>query len=147
MKVRLKILFAGLLSLIILNTCNKDEDNDKLPDNIIDFPAIIDDWEWQHTIRLDSGDILYPDEGMVIIYTYTTNDIFYATENDVKGQSYEYYITSETDTFDTETLNKMYLYQSGRRVLDRYFYLSNDTTLIIYDGVDYGFKGTFIKLN
>jgi hypothetical protein len=137
-----------LLSItLFIISCDKEETEDSIPEDRIDFPALIDDWEWQHTINRNTNDTLMPFGTENIIYTYTSNDLFYPTEDGRRGQTYVYYVTSETRVFDGDTCNKMYLYISGNKVFENFFYLPVNDVLVIYDGIDYIAKGTYHRMN
>jgi len=140
--------FIIVLSLAFLFTSCRDEDTgDPLPEDIIDFPTLVSDWDWQHTINTLSNDTLTPFGSQNVTYTYTQNGVFYSTEDGRRGQSYVYYVTAETRQFEGQTCNKMYLYISGNKVFENYFYLPVANALIIYDGQDYYAKGTFLKVD
>ena len=138
-----KYLFSVLLFVSGLFMACEQEASNSLPADIIDYPQIEYDWNWLKTVNLSTGDSALTENTDDIVFTYTENGVHYITEGGKQGQSYNYYVTSETRSFNGNTCNKIYFYISGNEVYNSFFYLPNQSTLIIYDGDDYAYKGTF----
>ncbi|NOZ45914.1 MAG: hypothetical protein GXO79_03940 [Chlorobi bacterium] len=137
-----KYLFYLLVSFTFF-ACNKNNNNEStLPENIIQVEGLQNVWNWVKTINLAKNDTIIPN--VPVTYTFTEDGLFYDTEDSIKNNTYHYYVTSETQIFDNNTFNKLYLYFGDTKVLEKYIYLPNPSSLVIYDGYNYIYKGIFV---